>query len=38
MPTRVRRRLESGEDDREIEKEIDLLDVGVTLLSRLLGK
>ena len=34
----ARRRMEAGDDEREIEKEIDLLDVGVTLLSRLLGK
>ena len=34
----ARRRLESGEEEREVERQIDLLDVGVTLLSRLLGK
>jgi Zn-finger nucleic acid-binding protein len=33
----ARRRLEEGDDDREMERQVDLLDVGVTLLSRLLG-
>jgi len=33
-----RRRLERGDDDERLETQIDLLDVGVTLLSRLLGK
>jgi Zn-finger nucleic acid-binding protein len=34
----ARRRLESGEEDKDVETHIDLLDVGVTLLTRLLGK
>jgi hypothetical protein len=34
----ARRRLASGEEEREVDRQIDLLDVGVTLLSRLLGK
>jgi hypothetical protein len=33
-----RRRLERGDEDEGREMQIDLLDVGVTLLSRLLGK
>jgi hypothetical protein len=34
----ARRRLEAGPDDDRLRTEIDLLDVGVTLLSRLLGR
>jgi Zn-finger nucleic acid-binding protein len=34
----AQRRLESGEEDKDVETQIDLLDVGVTLLTRLLGK
>jgi Zn-finger nucleic acid-binding protein len=34
----ARQRLESGEEDSDVETHIDLLDVGVTLLTRLLGK
>jgi len=34
----ARRRIESGEEDDDLKPQVDLLDVGVTLLSRLLGK
>ena len=34
----ARRRIESGEEDDDLKPQVDLFDVGVTLLSRLLGK
>ena len=34
----ARRRMESGEEDDDLKPQVDLLDVGVTLLTRLLGK
>jgi Zn-finger nucleic acid-binding protein len=34
----ARRRLEEGDEDDDVNTQIDLLDVGATLLSRLLGK
>jgi hypothetical protein len=34
----ARRRMDADRDDDRLDPQVDLLDVGVTLLSRLLGK